>query len=194
MHAAEVVELAERLPELVLKDYSDWTSITFRGRGFAWVNHVANTAMIKSTHLEREAMIGSDPETFSAGWASASTAWVSVTLDDAGATAIGRMDHDGRPSLPRLRSRRFGETGIEELPRRGGDETKRMLLVGSVDDREVAQATHCAPASRAARSGSGAPPPRSHSMGVSRLRPGRSRCRSRRPEQRSCHPSRHRGR
>ena len=70
MHAAEVVELAERLPELVLKDYSDWTSITFRGRGFAWVNHVANTAMIKSTHAEREALLGSDPATYSAGWAS----------------------------------------------------------------------------------------------------------------------------
>ena len=83
MHAAEVVELAERLPELVLKDYSDWTSITFRGRGFAWVDHAANTAMIKSTHPEREAMLGSDPETFSAGWASNTTAWVSVDLDAA---------------------------------------------------------------------------------------------------------------
>lgn len=83
MHAAEVVELAEQLPELVLKDYSDWTSITFRGKGFAWVNHAANTAMIKSTHAEREALLGSDPETFSAGWASASTAWVSVDLDAA---------------------------------------------------------------------------------------------------------------
>ena len=70
---ADVVELAQQLPELVLKDYSDWTSITFRGRGFAWVNHVANTAMIKSTHLDREAMLGSDPETFAAGWASQST-------------------------------------------------------------------------------------------------------------------------
>jgi hypothetical protein len=83
MHAADVVELAHQLPELVLKDYSDWTSITFRGRGFAWVNHAANTAMIKSTHLDREAMLGSDPETFSAGWASASTAWVSVVLERA---------------------------------------------------------------------------------------------------------------
>ena len=83
MHAAEVVELAERLPDLVLKDYRDWTSITFRGKGFAWVDHADNSAMIKSTHLEREAMIGSDPETFSAGWASSTTAWVSVTLERA---------------------------------------------------------------------------------------------------------------
>jgi hypothetical protein len=83
MHAAEVVELAERLPDLVLKDYSDWTSITFRGKGFAWVNHAANTAMIKSTHADREALLGSDPETFSAGWASNTTAWVSVDLDGA---------------------------------------------------------------------------------------------------------------
>ena len=95
MHAAEVVELAERLPELVLKDYSDWTSITFRGRGFAWVNHVANTAMIKSTHAEREAMLGSDPETFSAGWASSTTAWVSVALDHADADEVFEILAEG---------------------------------------------------------------------------------------------------
>jgi len=95
MHAADVVELAERLPELVLKDYSDWTSITFRGRGFAWVNHVANTAMIKSTHAEREALLGSDPETFSAGWASSTTAWVSVALDHADADEVFEILAEG---------------------------------------------------------------------------------------------------
>jgi len=95
MHAAEVVELAERLPELVLKDYSDWTSITFRGRGFAWVNHVANTAMIKSTHAEREALLGSDPETFSAGWASSTTAWVSVALERADADEVFEILAEG---------------------------------------------------------------------------------------------------
>jgi hypothetical protein len=83
MHAGEVVELAERLPELLLKDYREWTSITFRGKGFAWVNHTENSAMIKSTHPDREALLGSDPDTFTAGWASTTTAWVSVDLDRA---------------------------------------------------------------------------------------------------------------
>jgi hypothetical protein len=88
MHAAQVVELAERLPDVVLKDFSDWTSITFRGKGFAWVNHAEDTAMIKSTHAERAAIIGSAPETFSEGWASRSTAWVSVSLASADADEI----------------------------------------------------------------------------------------------------------
>jgi hypothetical protein len=83
MDAGEVVGLAERLPGLLLKDHSDWTSITVRGKGFAWVNHAENTAMIKSTHPDREALVGSDPETFTAGWASTTTAWVSVDLDRA---------------------------------------------------------------------------------------------------------------
>ncbi|MFL6003010.1 MAG: MmcQ/YjbR family DNA-binding protein [Nocardioides sp.] len=80
MDAVDVVALSGRLPDIVLKEYRHWTSITFRGRGFAWVDHTKDTAMVKSTHSEREAMIGSDPETFAAGWASRSTAWVSIEL------------------------------------------------------------------------------------------------------------------
>ena len=78
--AVAFVALSSGLPDIVLKEYRHWTSITFRGRGFAWVDHQEDTAMVKSTHAEREAIIGSDPETFSAGWASRSTAWVSIEL------------------------------------------------------------------------------------------------------------------
>ena len=83
MDAVAFVDLSERLPDIVLKEYRHWTSITFRGRGFAWVDHQEDTAMVKSTHAEREAIIGSDPETFSAGWASRSTAWVGIELSRA---------------------------------------------------------------------------------------------------------------
>ena len=88
MHAVDVVALADGLPHVVLKDYKQWTSITFRGKGFAWVDHVRDMAMVKSTHAEREAMVGSDPETFSAGWASRTTAWVSIDLDQADADEV----------------------------------------------------------------------------------------------------------
>ena len=80
MQAHDVVALCGALPDIVLKEYRHWTSITFRGRGFAWVDHQEDTATVKSTHAEREAIIGSDPDTFSAGWASRSTAWVSIEL------------------------------------------------------------------------------------------------------------------
>jgi len=79
--AADVVALASRLPEVVLKEHSSWTSITFKGKGFGWINHVEDTAMIKASHDERAAMLATDPEVFSAGWASATTAWVSIRLD-----------------------------------------------------------------------------------------------------------------
>jgi hypothetical protein len=88
MDATQVVELSGRLPDVVLKEYRHWTSITFRGKGFAWVDHQDDTAMIKSTHHERAAIIGSDPETYSEGWASRSTAWVSVDLSGADAEEL----------------------------------------------------------------------------------------------------------
>ena len=46
----EVVEMSGELPEVVLKESDNWTNITFKGRGFAWVNHPENRAMIKAHH------------------------------------------------------------------------------------------------------------------------------------------------
>jgi hypothetical protein len=93
--AVAFVALSQRLPDIVLKEYRHWTSITFRGRGFAWVDHQEDTAMVKSTHADREAIIGSDPETFSAGWASRSTAWVSIELADTDPEEVFEILADG---------------------------------------------------------------------------------------------------
>ena len=75
--------MSEKLPDVVLKDFSHWTSITYRGKGFAWVDHAENTAMIKGTHDERAACVATDPDTFSEGWESATTAWIRVQLERA---------------------------------------------------------------------------------------------------------------
>lgn len=75
--------MSSGLPDVELKEHSRWTSITYRGKGFAWVDHGENTAMIKGTHEERAACVATDPETFSEGWASATTAWISVRLERA---------------------------------------------------------------------------------------------------------------
>jgi hypothetical protein len=40
----ELVEMSTTLPEVVLKEGLDWTNITFKGRGFAWINHPENRA------------------------------------------------------------------------------------------------------------------------------------------------------
>jgi hypothetical protein len=69
------------LPEVVLKESVNWTNITFKGRGFAWVNHLANRAMIKAHHDEREALLATAPEVYEAGWATNSSAWVKVRLE-----------------------------------------------------------------------------------------------------------------
>jgi hypothetical protein len=79
--SAQLVEMSTELPEVVLKESVNWTSITFKGRGFAWVNHPENRAMIKARHDEREALLATAPAVYEAGWATNSSAWVRVRLE-----------------------------------------------------------------------------------------------------------------
>ena len=79
----ELVERSTELPEVVLKEGASWTSITFRGKGFAWVKHPENRALIKGHHDERDALLATAPEVYEAGWATDSTAWVWVRLERA---------------------------------------------------------------------------------------------------------------
>lgn len=80
LSAAALVEWSTTLPEVLLKESDRWTNITFQGRGFAWVNHPDDVAMIKARHDERDALLGTAPEVYEAGWSTTSTAWVRVRL------------------------------------------------------------------------------------------------------------------
>lgn len=91
MNIADLLAVASALPDVVLKEYDAWTSITFRGKGFAWVHHGKETAMIKGTHDERAALVATDPDTFSEGWASSTTAWVRVQLPGAAADEVAEL-------------------------------------------------------------------------------------------------------
>ena len=81
LSSSQLVERSTELPEVVLKESVNWTNITFRGRGFAWVNHPANRAMIKAHHGEREALVATAPAVYEAGWTTNSSAWVRVRLE-----------------------------------------------------------------------------------------------------------------
>jgi hypothetical protein len=89
--AEDVVDLSRDLPEVLLKEGVNWTNITFKGKGFAWVNHPDNRAMIKGHHAEREALIATSPEAYQAGWATQSSAWVTVHLDYADAEEVREL-------------------------------------------------------------------------------------------------------
>jgi hypothetical protein len=80
--------MATTLPEVVLKESDSWTNITFKGKGFAWVQHPANRAMIKARHDERDALLATDPAAYEPGWTTNSTAWVRVRLDAADADEV----------------------------------------------------------------------------------------------------------
>jgi hypothetical protein len=73
--------MSTELPEVVLKESANWTNITFKGKGFAWVNHPQNRAMIKAHHDERDALLATAPAVYEAGWATNSSAWVTVRLE-----------------------------------------------------------------------------------------------------------------
>jgi len=81
LSSTELVEMSTTLPEVVLKEGLNWTNITFKGRGFAWINHPENRAMIKTHHDEREALLATAPAVYEAGWATNSSAWVRVRLE-----------------------------------------------------------------------------------------------------------------
>jgi hypothetical protein len=81
LSSSQLVEMSTALPDVVLKEGMDWTNITFKGKGFAWVNHPENRAMIKAHYEEREALLATAPGVYEAGWATNSSAWVRVRLE-----------------------------------------------------------------------------------------------------------------
>jgi hypothetical protein len=80
---SQLVERSAELPEVVLKEGGSWTSITFRGKGFAWVHHPENRAMIKAHQDERDALLATAPGVYEPGWTTNSSAWVRVRLERA---------------------------------------------------------------------------------------------------------------
>ena len=81
LSSSQLVEMSAALPDVVLKEGMNWTNITFKGKGFAWVNHPENRAMIKAHYEEREALLATAPGVYEAGWATKSSAWVRVQLE-----------------------------------------------------------------------------------------------------------------
>jgi hypothetical protein len=91
----ELVAMSATLPDIVLKEGVNWTNITFKGRGFAWVNHPENRAMIKAHHDEREALLATQPAVYEAGWATNSSAWVTVHLELADPDEVFELLEEG---------------------------------------------------------------------------------------------------
>ena len=93
--STELVEMSTELPEVVLKEGVSWTNITFQGKGFAWVNHPENRAMIKAHHDERDALLATAPTVYEAGWATNSSAWVLVRLELADPDEVFELLEEG---------------------------------------------------------------------------------------------------
>lgn len=91
LSGSRLVGLAGELPEVVVREKGSWTSITFRGKGFAWVDHTEDRAVIKARHDERAALVATLPAVYEAAWTSSSSAWVRVRLDLADPDEVGEL-------------------------------------------------------------------------------------------------------
>jgi hypothetical protein len=91
----DVVDMSRDLPEVLIKEWKTYTNITFKGKGFAWVNHQENHAMIKGNHDEREALLATNPDAYEAGWATQSSAWVTVHLEYADPDEVRELLEEG---------------------------------------------------------------------------------------------------
>jgi len=111
--------MSRQLPDVVLKESDNWTNITFKGKGFAWVNHPANRAMIKSSHDERAALLATDPDVYVAAWATNTTAWVTVHLEHADADEVAELLEEAwRMTATKKAIRAYDEAGGRAGPRR----------------------------------------------------------------------------
>jgi hypothetical protein len=111
LSSSQLVEMSAALPDVVLKEGMDWTNITFKGKGFAWVNHPENRAMIKAHHDERDALLATAPAVYAAGWATNSTAWVSVQLELADPEEVFELIEEAwRMTATKRAIRAFDET------------------------------------------------------------------------------------
>lgn len=105
--------MSSALPEVVLKESDTWTSITFRGKGFAWVNHLENWAMVKGRHDEREALLATAPEVYERGWTSSSTAWVAIHLELADPEEVSELLEEAwRMTATKKAITAYDETGL----------------------------------------------------------------------------------
>ena len=88
MRAEELLAIAEGIPDVEVTDYRDATAITFRGHGFAHLRGDGRVLYVKATRDEREAVVESDPETYSRWWASGRFGWIKVRLEHADAAEV----------------------------------------------------------------------------------------------------------
>ncbi len=80
MNAADVVALAADLPGVTVNEHRNWSALTVAGKGFCWVSHADEIAMVKSTHEEQAVLLASNPARYSQGRTTASSAWLIVQL------------------------------------------------------------------------------------------------------------------
>jgi len=80
--AATLLDFAASLPDASEREYREGATIfTFRQRGIGYVSADGRELYVKSTLTEREALISTQPGTYSEWWSSGRFGWVRVRLD-----------------------------------------------------------------------------------------------------------------
>jgi hypothetical protein len=77
----DVIEMALRLPEVDLREWTNWTSIRVRGKGFAWLSEREGSFNLKALRDEQQALVAEQPEVFSESYTTGRFGWVTVRVD-----------------------------------------------------------------------------------------------------------------
>jgi hypothetical protein len=72
-----------RLPEVTEHPHQESTGYRVRGKGFSYLSHAGDTAIVKATLEERSALLAANPAVYSPSHTSGRFGWVTVHLDRA---------------------------------------------------------------------------------------------------------------
>ena len=77
----DVIDMALKLPEVDLREWTNWTSIRVCGKGFAWLSQTEGKLSLKSLRDEQQALVAEQPEVFAESYTTGRFGWLSIRVD-----------------------------------------------------------------------------------------------------------------
>jgi hypothetical protein len=75
-----LLEIALELPEVQLHEWDEYRALKVRGKSFGYLSQDNEVVLLKAMRQEQAALIGHDPQTFSASHTSGRFGWVEIQL------------------------------------------------------------------------------------------------------------------
>lgn len=77
---SDVIDMALQLPEVDLREWTNWTAIRVCGKGFAWLSEAEGRLSLKSLRDEQQALVAEQPDVFAESFSTGRFGWISVNV------------------------------------------------------------------------------------------------------------------